>query len=67
MTDVYWTTARIVCTPAELAALELRDRYEHSDRRIAMILGISRSAVRDRLFNADRKIHAAIRDQEQTA
>lgn len=67
MTEHYWRIARRVCTPKELVALELRDRKNLSSRLIAMNLGISRWAVRERLDNADRKIHAALNDDEETA
>lgn len=52
--------ARLVCTAAELEAVE---RWEAgmSQWAIAYELGISRSAVRERLRNAERKIEIAIR------
>jgi len=58
--DAYWATARRVCTAAELAALELRDKRGMSPRVIAMVLNKSRWTVRDHLDNADRKIAAAM-------
>ena len=66
MTD-YWATATRVCTPRELAALQLRDRHGYTTARIAMTLAVSRRSIRDRLDNADRKIAAALNqpnDQE---
>lgn len=61
MTDTaYWQTARTVCTEKELQALELRDRHGYGSRLIAITLGLSRAAARERLENADRKIHAAL-------
>lgn len=68
VSEVYWLVARQVCTDAELEVIELRDRRHLSDRRIAMVLGISRWAVRDRLDNADRKIASVLGDgSEPTA
>lgn len=61
MTDL--TTARTVCTDREYAAYELHYR-RYSERRIALALNISRSAVQSRLENAKRKILAA---QKETA
>ena len=52
--------AKTVCTPKEYAAFELHVRH-YSERRIALALDISRSAVQSRLENAKRKIHAAHR------
>jgi DNA-binding CsgD family transcriptional regulator len=57
-------TAHKVCTPNELAAYQLHYR-RYSERRIALALNISRSAVQSRLENARRKIHAA--NQETAA
>lgn len=56
----YWQTARDVCTVKELQALVLRDRHGFGTRLIALNLGVSRAAVRERLENADRKITAAL-------
>lgn len=67
MTDTYWHTAEQICTQAELAALRLRDERHLGTRTISLILGISRSAVRERLDSADRKIQTAIRRQEPAA
>lgn len=53
MTDL--DTAHKVCTPKELAAYELAYRHM-SERNIALALHISRSSVRSRLENANRKI-----------
>lgn len=60
MSDAYWQTAAEVCTDKELRALVLRDRFNLGTRQIALNLDISRSSVRERLDNADRKIHAAL-------
>ena len=59
----YWQTATQVCTLKELEALHLRDHHGLSDRKISMLLNISRWTVRDRLESADRKI-AATRNGE---
>jgi predicted DNA-binding protein (UPF0251 family) len=56
----YWTIANAVCTTKEIAALELRDRHGYGSRLISATLGVSRTAVRERLENADRKINAAM-------
>ncbi len=50
-----------ICTPKELDALTLAERGL-SQRTIALELGISRSAVRARLEEARRKLHAARKD-----
>lgn len=64
---LYWQTARAVCTPKELVALELRDRDEMGTRAISYKLEISRAAVRERLDSADRKIRAAMQNPTQEA
>lgn len=51
----YRRIAKEVCTPAELEALAYFIAGVPT-RRIALALGISRRAVRDRLANADRKV-----------
>lgn len=61
-TREYWEIAQRVCTPAELEAVEL-ERHGNSQWQIARTLGISRSAARERLRNAKRKIDARA-DQE---
>ena len=65
--DHYWETARTVCTPKELQALELRDRHHYGSRLSALMLGISREAVRSRLTSADRKIHNTLNPPKETA
>jgi predicted DNA-binding protein (UPF0251 family) len=59
MTD-YWTVAESVCTPDQLAVLRLRDQKAMGTRQIALALGLSRTAVRDRLDAADRKISLGV-------
>lgn len=54
-----WLIAADVLTPKELHAYELRHRHNLSLRQIALALDISVSTVRQRLFNADRKIAGA--------
>lgn len=58
-----WAVAERVCTPAELEAyrLELRGLSQWT---MATALGISRSALRERLRNAGRKITAALAEAE---
>ena len=58
--------AQHVCTPAELDAWTLRHQGL-SRRQISLALRISPSAVRDRLFNADRKIANHLETQEPAA
>ena len=58
------TIAAQVCTPAELEAWALEDRGL-SQRAIAYHLGISRTAVRDRLNNAANKIARALNQTER--
>ncbi len=53
--------AQAILTPAEHDAYQLNQRGL-SQRTIALHLGISRSAVRARLENARRKLHAARKD-----
>lgn len=48
-------------TPAQRKAWELHDRG-WSQRRIAIYLGITREAVRDRLDRAARKLEAERKD-----
>lgn len=50
-----------VCTPKELEALDLRRRRGFSEREVALTLGVSRTSIRDRIENADRKIELALR------
>jgi hypothetical protein len=57
----YWTTAAQVCTPLELATLELHIRNELSLRSISLAQDVSLSTIRTRLFNAQRKILIAQR------
>lgn len=64
--DPYWETAARVCTAKELEALRLRDQHDMGSRLIALSLGITRSAVRERLDSADRKIHAALTTKDTT-
>jgi DNA-binding CsgD family transcriptional regulator len=47
-----------VCTEKELEALKLKVAG-YGERRIAVVLNISRTTVRDRLRNAERKLLAA--------
>lgn len=49
-----WEIARRVCTPAEIRALELHEQVGY--RRIAVILGISFDAARDRVRRAEAKV-----------
>ena len=58
--DAYWQTATRVCTEKELDTLKLRDRGL-SLRQIALATGVSLATIRNRLFNADRKIEIALR------
>lgn len=59
----YRSVAQQVCTHAELDALALQ-AANLSQWQIALRLGISRRAVRDRLDNAHRKIANAMHHQE---
>lgn len=59
--DQLWQLAQDTLTPKELSAYELRYRHNLSERQISLALDISRSAVRDRLENANRKVAAAAR------
>lgn len=52
--------ARQVLTPAQFEAWELHDR-RMSERSIALALRLSRSAVRDRLDAAERRLATARR------
>lgn len=65
-TPDYWNVARQVCTPKELAALELRE-FGYGTRLIALTLGISRASTRERLENADRKIAVALTPEPEAA
>lgn len=47
-----------VCTEKELEALKLK-AAGYGERRIAIVLNISRTSVRDRLRNGERKLLAA--------
>lgn len=58
----YWPVAARVCTAKELEALELRDLHGLGQRVIALSLGLSRSTIRERLDNADRKIQTALKE-----
>src|SRR4051794_11502 len=58
----YWTTAQLVCTKKQLAALSLRDTLDLSERQIAHVLGVSRGTIRDHLDAADRKITHALKE-----
>lgn len=49
-----WDIARRVCTPAELQALQLHEQVGY--RRIAVILGITFDAARDRVRRAEMKV-----------
>lgn len=62
MTDDPLATARRVCTPKQIEALELINQG-YGPRRIARILGISKQAVNDRIENARRKIKAEQEEQ----
>ena len=59
----YWQTATRVCTEKELDTLRLRDRGL-SLRQIALASSVSLATIRNRLFNADRKIDLALRTKE---
>ena len=58
----YWAIAATVCTEGELQALKLRDDKHMGTRAITLVLGLSRSTIRDRLASADRKIHHALQE-----
>lgn len=60
----YWETARKVCTEKELEVLEYADQHGLGQRQIALSLGLSRSAVRERLENARRKIKQQLATEE---
>lgn len=62
-----WTIAQAVCTPNELQALDHRYRRNLSHRHAALTLGISVSALRDRLTNAHRKIQNELERQANAA
>lgn len=51
--------AERVCTSKELEALKLKSAG-YGRRRIAIVIGISETAVRDRLRSAERKLAAAV-------
>jgi DNA-binding CsgD family transcriptional regulator len=57
----YWHAAETVCTPKEIQALELV-RAGMGELRAALTLNISRRSLRDRIANADRKIHAHLKE-----
>lgn len=54
--------ARHVCTPGELQAFQLNQKGMGT-RAIALTLGVSRSTIRSRIENAQRKITAARKDE----
>jgi DNA-binding CsgD family transcriptional regulator len=54
--------AERVCTPKELEALKLK-ASGYGRRRIAIVIGISETAVRDRLRSGERKLAAALEDE----
>ena len=56
-----WAIAKRVCTRSQLEALHYK-AAGFSERRIASIIGISRSAVQDRLEGASLKIRKAAGD-----
>lgn len=58
--DLYWTTARKVLTPDELYILQLADIHELGSRRIALVLHLKRTTVRDRLTGIRQKIADAL-------
>ncbi len=58
----YWQTAANVCTTNELIVLYLRNERHLGTRRIALVLGVTRTAVRERLDNADRKLAAILKE-----
>jgi predicted DNA-binding protein (UPF0251 family) len=60
--NAYWRAAGEVCTVKEMRVLELADKHGLSQRMIAMSLGLSRSAVRERLENARRKIKVRLEE-----
>lgn len=49
-----WDLAARVCTPAELEALRLHEQVGY--RRMAVILGITFDAARDRVRRAEAKL-----------
>lgn len=55
--------ATTVCSQAEQDVLRL-EAAGLSERNIALALDISRRAVRDRLWNARRKIDIALREED---
>lgn len=57
--DHYWQTAQQVCTPHELHILHLAEQGL-GDRRIALILHLARTTVRDRRQRARQKIADAL-------
>jgi DNA-directed RNA polymerase specialized sigma24 family protein len=61
-TDLYWDTAKSVCTAKQLRVLELREAYGFSLRTIALAVDASPSTVRDHIFAAHRRIDHALRE-----
>lgn len=55
----YWQIAADVCTPKQLAALELHIRHGYGYRLVALHLGISVETARDRIQRALQKIKIA--------
>lgn len=62
MNAAWWDAARRVCTDKELDTLLLQSK-DLSLRQISLAQGLSLGTVRNRLFNAHRKIEAEIRKE----
>lgn len=56
-----WELAAEVCTPAELEALQLHERLGY--RRIAVVLGITFDAARDRVRRAEAKVRRELTER----
>jgi DNA-directed RNA polymerase specialized sigma24 family protein len=61
--DLYWQTARAVCTEKQLRVLELRERHGFSLRTIALATGSALWTVRDHVDAAHRRIYNALEEQ----
>lgn len=60
-----WLVARRVCTPAEIAALETRERLAIAGvdcgyRSVATALGIAWTTARDRIRRAEARVERAL-------
>ena len=61
---VHWRrVAEEVCTTLELDALVLHIDHGMGYERVGLVLGISRSAARDRIRNGARKMNAHVDEQ----